>query len=81
MSVSIPFNNEGVENKTKYYFGNLDALRIAFSNQEKTVLQMIANSKTYSHERSFAFINTWEETVGIDAYTCFWNTPRIISIN
>ena len=81
MSLSIPFNNEGVENKTKYYFGNLDALRIAFSNQEKTVLQMIANSKTYSHERSFAFINTWEETVGIDAYTCFWNTPRIISIN
>lgn len=81
MALSIPFNNEDIENKKEYYFGNLDSSRIAFSNQERPVLQMIANSKTYGHERSFAFLNAWEETVGIDAYTCFWHIPAIISVN
>ena len=81
MTLSIPFKNEIIEKNADYYFGNLDSSRIAFSNREKTVLQMIANSKMYKHERSFAFTNAWEETSGIDSYTCYWHIPRVVSIN
>ena len=80
MAMSVPFENE-IKDKKEYYFGNIDSFRISFSHGEKEILQMVANSKMYSHERSFAFKRFWEETLGIDAYTCFWYTPQIISIN
>lgn len=80
MAMSVPFENE-IKDKREYYFGNIDSFRISFSHGEKEILQMVANSKMYSHERSFAFKRFWEETLGIDAYTCFWYTPQIISIN
>ena len=80
MALSIPFENQ-IKDKKNYYFGNLDSFRISFSRGEKEMLQMAANSKIYSHERSFSLQSFWEETIGIEAYTCFWQIPQVISVN
>jgi len=80
MAVSVPFENE-IQNKKVYYFGNIDSFRITFSHGEKEMLAMAANSKTSSRKRSFSLQAFWEETIGIEAYTCFWQVPQVISIN
>ena len=80
MALSIPFENQ-IENKRVYYFGNIDGFRISFSHGEKEMLEMAANSKVYSHERSFSMQAFWEEVIDIDAYTCFWKVSLVVSRN
>lgn len=80
MSLGVPFENR-IQNAHLYYFGNIDSNRISFSHGTKNMLQMASNSKIYSHERNFALQAFWEEAIGIDSYTCFWQIPQIISVD
>ena len=80
MALGFPFRSE-MGDLDSYYFGNIDANRISFSHEQREILQMTSNSKTYAHERSFALQTFWEEAVGINSYTSFWQTPQIISVD
>ena len=55
-----PFQVE--RNSGKYYFGNIDAQRVAFSLTYKAIKQSLLSNKTVSMPRSFAMQSMWEES-------------------
>ncbi|MGI5085721.1 transglutaminase domain-containing protein [Treponema putidum] len=79
MAKGVPFDM-GVSQMENWYFGNLDAFRIAFSRGENIQSPMASNSTMVSKERSYAFYNGWEEYSGITKYNSVWRTPVIIAI-
>ncbi len=79
MAKGIPFDI-GITQKERYYFGNLDAFRVAFSRGEKFQTPMTSNSKNITKDRSYAFSNSWEEFSGLISYKSYWKTPKVITI-
>ncbi len=79
MAKGIPFDI-GIAQKEKYYFGNLDAFRVAFSRGEKIQTSMTSNSKSITKNRSYAFSKSWEEFSGSINYKTYWKTPKVITI-
>ncbi len=79
MAKGIPFDI-GISQKERYYFGNLDPFRVAFSYGEKINTAMTSNSKSTTKDRSYAFSNSWEEFAGEISYKSDWKTPKVISI-
>nr|WP_253723029.1 transglutaminase domain-containing protein [Treponema sp. OMZ 787] len=79
LAKSVPFDM-GVSQSENWYFGNLDAFRVAFSRGENIQSPMASNSTMVSKERSYAFYNGWEEFSGLTKYNSVWRTPNIIAI-
>ncbi|MGP1454220.1 MAG: transglutaminase domain-containing protein [Treponema sp.] len=69
------------ENKTEWYFGNLDAYRIAFSRGLQPQSPMVPSGKIVAKERSYAFMSIWEETTSnVKGYSSLWRLPKIVGI-
>ncbi len=79
MAKGIPFDI-GIPQKERYYFGNLDAFRVAFSYGEKVHTSMTSNSKSTTKDRSYAFSDSWEEFSGEIEYKSTWKIPEVVSI-
>lgn len=79
MAKAIPFDM-GIPRKETWYFGNLDAFRVAFSRGQSIQTPMASNSKIASKERTYAMSSGWEEFSGIDSYSSNWRIPKVIAI-
>ncbi|MBQ0003964.1 MAG: IPT/TIG domain-containing protein [Treponema sp.] len=68
-------------NPAKYYFGNLDAQHILFTQGFNTVKNAISNGKTVNIQKSYAAQSIWEEASSdITSYSSFWNTPAVLGV-
>ena len=66
------------EDYAKYYFGNLDSYRIAFSRGERPLSQMAPKGRISIHKRDYSLQNLWEEAVGgISSYSSLWSDVTI----
>ncbi len=73
------FQNE--QTASDYYFGNIDAQHIAFSDSYKVIKQSLLNNKLVSIPRSFALQSIWEESSGdVESYSSYWHTPSVLGI-
>jgi len=62
----------------KYYFGNLDNQRIAFSRGERFLSQMAPKGRTALRTRDYSLQNLWEEAVGgLESYSSLWSDVTI----
>ena len=69
------------EEREKFYFGNLDSQRIAFSRGFTGISPMTPKGRTVSLERSYALQSLWEEAAGgLESYTSFWGDIIITGI-
>lgn len=72
---------QGEPNSGKYFFGNIDAQRVAFSFAYKTIKQSLLSNKTVSIPRSFALQSIWEESsADVESYSSYWIVPAAIGI-
>ncbi|MBP5402216.1 MAG: IPT/TIG domain-containing protein [Treponema sp.] len=68
-------------NPAKYYFGNLDAQHIMFSQYWNNVKKAIANGKTVYIPKTYASQSIWEEaSQDITSYSSFWNVPAVLGV-
>ena len=66
------------EDHARYYFGNVDNQRIAFSRGEGFLYQMTPRGRTVQRSREFSFQNLWEEaTGGLESYSSLWSNVII----
>ena len=66
----------------RYYFGNLDSRRIAFSRGERFLPQMTPRGRMVMRSRDFSLQNLWEEAVGgLESYSSFWSDVTITNIS
>ena len=80
LASGVPFDT-GIADKSRWYFGNLDAYHIAFSRGYQTQAPMLPNGKTIEKVRSYAFRSIWEEaTPNISGYSALWRLPKITSV-
>ena len=80
LASGVPFDT-GIADKSRWYFGNLDAYHIAFSRGYQTQAPMLPNGKTTEKVRSYAFRSIWEEaTPNISGYSALWRLPKITSV-
>ena len=80
LASGIPFDT-GVADKSRWYFGNLDAYHIAFSRGYQSQAPMLPNGKTTEKVRSYAFRSIWEEaTPNISGYSALWRIPKITDV-
>ena len=64
--------------RAKYYFGNVDSQRIAFSRGFTNLSPMDPRGRTVTHSRSYSLQSLWEEVVsGIDSYSSLWGSITI----
>jgi len=69
------------EDPAKYYFGNLDNQRIAFSRGEPVLTQMENRGRPVYHTQSYSLQNIWEEASGgLESYTSLWGDITISGI-
>jgi len=69
------------EDSARYYFGNLDNQRVAFSRGEVVLTQIESRSRLVSHTQSFSLQNIWEEASGgLESYTSLWGDITISGI-
>ncbi|MBQ9626745.1 MAG: IPT/TIG domain-containing protein [Treponema sp.] len=72
---------QGEPNSGKYFFGNIDAQRVAFSFAYKAIKQSLLSNKTVSMPRSFALQSIWEEsTADVESYSSYWIVPAVLGI-
>ena len=64
-----------------FYFGSLDANRIAFSRGWNRIISTNINNKTADIPRSFAFQSIWEETSAEVAYKSTWNDIEVLRVD
>ena len=63
---------------TRYYFGNLDNQRIAFSRGERFLSQMSPKGRTTMRSRDYSLHTLWEEAIGgLESYSSFWSDVTI----
>ena len=68
-------------NSKKFYFGNIDAQRVAFSLSYKAIKQSLLSDKTVSIPRSFALQSIWEESsADVESYSSYWIVPAVLGI-
>lgn len=64
-----------------FYFGNLDADRIAFSAGVTTIKPALTQGNTVFKTRTYALQSVWEESTGKKAqYSAFWNNPVVTTV-
>ena len=69
------------EDHAKYYFGNLDNQRVAFSRGERFLSQMSPRGRVTSRTRDYSLQNLWEEAVGgIESYSSLWSDVTITGV-
>jgi len=79
---AAPENFDLRPDHARYYFGNLDSKRIAFSRGERFLPQMTPHGRTVTRARGFSLQNFWEEAAGgIESYSSFWSDVRIKDIS
>ena len=70
------------EDPAKYYFGNLDNQRIAFSRGEHSISRMTPKGQVARRSREYSLQTIWEEAIGgIESYSSRWSDVTIININ
>ncbi len=80
MGAGLTRNTEITDQKN-WYFGNLDAHRVAFSRGYNIQSPMIPDGKTLSKEHNYAFLSIWEETTAnVQGYSSFWRLPKVTDI-
>jgi hypothetical protein len=66
------------EDHAKYYFGNLDNQRLAFSRGERSLSQMSPRGRPALRTRDYSLQNLWEEAVGgLESYSSLWSDVTI----
>ena len=66
------------EDHARYYFGNMDNQRIAFSRGERFLSQMTPRGRTALRTRDYSLQNLWEEAVGaLESYSSLWSDITI----
>ena len=66
------------EDHSRYYFGNLDNQRVAFSRGESFLSQMTPRGRISLRSRDYSFQNLWEEAVGgLESYSSLWSDVTI----
>lgn len=82
LSAGLAYNAfQIINDKTSYYFGNLDSQHIIFSTDWEIIKPSMVNNKIVYRPRSYALQNIWEEaSVQTDSYSSFWNTPVVSGI-
>jgi len=66
------------DDHARYYFGNLDNQRIAFSRGERFLSQMAPRGRTALRSRDYSLQNLWEEAVGgLRSYSSLWSDVTI----
>jgi len=66
------------DDHAKYYFGNLDNQRVAFSRGERFLSQMTPRGRVAMRTREYSLQNLWEEAVGgIESYSSLWSDVTI----
>ena len=83
LGAGMSFNTGGTNRETgaEWYFGNLDAYRIAFSRGLQAQSPMVPSGKIVAKERSYAFMSIWEETTAnVKGYSSLWRLPKIVGI-
>lgn len=69
------------QNQPAYYFANIDAQHITFSQSYKIIKQSLTNDKLVSMPRSFALQSIWEESgADVESYSSYWRTPAVLGI-
>jgi transglutaminase-like putative cysteine protease len=69
------------QDMARYYFGNIDSQRIAFSRGQANLSQMEQRGRAISRVRSYALQNIWEEVVGgLDSYSSLWGDITVTGI-
>jgi transglutaminase-like putative cysteine protease len=72
---AVPPQFSAHPDRARYYFGNIDSMRIAFSRGFTNLSPMDPRGRTVTHSRSYALQNLWEEVVsGIDSYSSLWGS-------
>jgi transglutaminase-like putative cysteine protease len=66
------------EDRGRYYFGNMDNQRIAFSRGQTSLSQMDPRGRVTARNRDYALQNLWEEAVGgLESYSSLWSDVTI----
>jgi len=66
------------DDHAKYYFGNLDNQRIAFSRGERYLSQMAPRGRIALRNRDYSLQSLWEEAVGgLRSYSSLWSNVTI----
>ena len=69
------------EDHARYYFGNMDNQRMAFSRGERFLYQMTPRGRTVQRSREFSLQNLWEEaTGGLESYSSLWSDVTITGV-
>lgn len=70
-----------IDNRTEFYFGNLDNQHVAFSRGFRQIKQSQENSRIVYRPRTYALQSIWEESGdATSSYSSLWNNPIIQGI-
>lgn len=70
-----------IANPAKYYFGNMDAQHIMFSQCWNNVKKAISNGKTVYIPKTYATQSIWEEaSEDVTSYSSLWNVPAVLGV-
>ena len=69
------------EDYGRFYFGNMDNQRVAFSRGEHSLSQMTPHGRTVQRIREHSLQNLWEEAVGgLESYSSLWSDVSITGV-
>ena len=69
------------EDRSSFYFGNLDNQRVAFSRGELILSRMDARGRPVSRGRSYSLQNLWEEAAGgLESYSSLWGEVTVTGV-
>ncbi|MCL2233553.1 MAG: IPT/TIG domain-containing protein [Treponema sp.] len=78
---AAPANFNLREDYARFYFGNMDNQRVAFSRGEHALSQMTPHGRTVQRIREHSLQNLWEEAAGgIESYSSLWSDVIITGI-
>ena len=78
---AAPANFNLREDHARFYFGNMDNQRVAFSRGEHSLSQMTPHGRTVQRIREHSLHNLWEEAVGgLESYSSLWSDVIITGI-
>lgn len=68
-------------NPARYYFGNMDAQHIMFTQYWNPVKNTISSGTTVSTQKTYATQSIWEEaSPDITSYSSFWTPPMVLGV-
>ena len=70
-----------LEDHARFYFGNMDNQRVAFSRGEHALSQMTPSGRTVQRVREHSLQNLWEEAAGgLESYSSLWSDVTITGV-